>query len=165
MFLILYTFCLNKVIVENIGKRFMAWHTGIDPASVAYAIASASEPRIRVIAGPGTGKSFAMKRRVARLLEEGVSPKQLLAVTFTRVAAEDLHRELQKLGVPGCEELEGQTLHSLAMRILSRKHVLEAVGRTPRSLNTFETKALIPTCNDHNPLAHLRCPMVIMRQG
>jgi hypothetical protein len=23
----------------------------------------------------------------------------------------------------------------------------------------------IPTCNDHNPLAHLRCPMVIMRQG
>jgi transposase len=24
---------------------------------------------------------------------------------------------------------------------------------------------LIPTCNDHNPLAHLRCPMVIMRQG
>jgi superfamily I DNA/RNA helicase len=96
-----------------------------------------------VIAGPGTGKSFAMKRRVARLLESGVAPKELLAVTFTRVAAEDLHRELQKLGVPGCEDLEGQTLHSLAMRILSRKHVLEAVGRTPRSLNTFETKALI----------------------
>lgn len=121
----------------------MAWDTGLDTGSVAYGIASAPEPRVRVIAGPGTGKSFAMKRRVARLLESGVTPKELLAVTFTRVAAEDLHRELQKLGVPGCEELEGQTLHSLAMRILSRKHVLEAVGRTPRSLNTFETKALI----------------------
>jgi DNA helicase II / ATP-dependent DNA helicase PcrA len=121
----------------------MAWDTGLDATSVAYGIASAPEPRVRVIAGPGTGKSFAMKRRVARLLESGVAPKELLAVTFTRVAAEDLHRELQKLGVPGCEELEGQTLHSLAMRILSRKHVLEAVGRTPRSLNTFETKALI----------------------
>jgi len=121
----------------------MAWDEELDAESVAYAIASAPEPRVRVIAGPGTGKSFAMKRRVARLLEAGVAPKELLAVTFTRVAAEDLHRELQKLGVPGCEELEGQTLHSLAMRILSRKHVLEAVGRTPRSLNTFETKALI----------------------
>lgn len=121
----------------------MAWDTGLDIGSVAYGIASAPEPRVRVIAGPGTGKSYAMKRRVARLLESGVAPKELLAVTFTRVAAEDLHRELQKLGVPGCEELEGQTLHSLAMRILSRKHVLEAVGRTPRSLNTFETKALI----------------------
>lgn len=84
-----------------------------------------------------------MKRRVARLLESGISPKQVLAVTFTRVAAEDLHRELQNLGTPGCEELEGQTLHSLAMRILSRKHVLEAVGRVPRPLNTFETKAMV----------------------
>lgn len=121
----------------------MTWDTELSIDSVAYSIASAPEPRVRVIAGPGTGKSFAMKRRVARLLESGVSSKELLAVTFTRVAAEDLHRELQKLGVPGCEELEGQTLHSLAMRILSRKHVLEAVGRTPRSLNTFETRALI----------------------
>ncbi|HMI21113.1 MAG TPA: ATP-dependent helicase [Sphingomonas sp.] len=121
----------------------MAWDTGLNTGSVAYGIASAPEPRVRVIAGPGTGKSFAMKRRVARLLEQGVAPKELLAVTFTRVAAEDLHRELQKLGVPGCEELKGQTLHSLAMRILSRKHVLEAVGRTPRSLNTFEVGALI----------------------
>ncbi|HEY9090199.1 ATP-dependent helicase [Parasphingorhabdus sp.] len=121
----------------------MAWDTGLSTDSVAYKIAGAPEPRIRVIAGPGTGKSFAMKRRVARLLETGISPKELLAVTFTRVAAEDLHRELQKLGVPGCEELDGQTLHSLAMRILSRKHVLEVVGRSPRSLNSFETKALI----------------------
>ena len=121
----------------------MAWDTGLDKSSVAFGIAAAPEPRVRVIAGPGTGKSFAMKRRVAKLLESGVAPKEVLAVTFTRVAAEDLHRELQKLGTPGCEELQGQTLHSLAMRILSRKHVLEAVGRVPRSLNTFETKAMI----------------------
>ena len=121
----------------------MAWDSGLDKSSVAYGIAAAPEQRVRVIAGPGTGKSFAMKRRVAKLLELGIAPKEVLAVTFTRVAAEDLHRELQKLGVPGCEELEGQTLHSLAMRILSRKHVLEAVGRVPRPLNIFETKAMI----------------------
>ncbi|MBB3978051.1 superfamily I DNA/RNA helicase [Rhizobium azooxidifex] len=121
----------------------MAWDTGLDQGSVAYGIAAAPEPRVRVIAGPGTGKSFAMKRRVARLLESGIAPDEILAVTFTRVAAEDLHRELQKLDTPGCEELQGQTLHSLAMRILSRKHVLEAVGRAPRPLNAFETKAMI----------------------
>lgn len=70
----------------------MAWNDGLDKSSVAYAIAAASEQRVRVIAGPGTGKSFAMKRRVAKLLESGVSPQEILAVTFTRVAAEDLHR-------------------------------------------------------------------------
>lgn len=121
----------------------MAWDTGLDKKGVSYKIAAAPQKRIRVIAGPGTGKSYAMKRRVARLLEEGVSPKSLLAVTFTRVAAEDLHRELQKLGVAGCDELRGQTLHSLAMKILARKHVLEALGRTPRPLNKYEVAVLI----------------------
>jgi DNA helicase II / ATP-dependent DNA helicase PcrA len=120
----------------------LAWNEGIDPNGVAYKIASSTQDRIRVIAGPGTGKSYAMKRRVARLLEEKVPPEAVLAVTFTRVAAEDLHRELQKLDVPGCENLEGQTLHGLAMRILSRQHVLKSLGRTPRPLNTFELKAM-----------------------
>lgn len=120
----------------------MAWDQGLDKNGVAYKIASATGKRIRVIAGPGTGKSYAMKRRVARLLEEEVPPEKVLAVTFTRVAAEDLHRELQKLDVPGCEDLEGQTLHGLAMRILARQHVLKSVGRTPRPLNTFEQKAM-----------------------
>ena len=45
----------------------MAWDQGLDKAGVAYKIAAAKEDRIRVIAGPGTGKSYAMKRRVARL--------------------------------------------------------------------------------------------------
>jgi DNA helicase-2/ATP-dependent DNA helicase PcrA len=120
----------------------MAWDEGLDKNGVAFKIASATDQRIRVIAGPGTGKSYAMKRRVARLLEEGVPAKRVLAVTFTRVAAEDLHRELQKLSVPGCDSLEGQTLHSLAMRILARQHVLQSVGRTPRPLNNFEQKAM-----------------------
>jgi len=120
----------------------VAWDQGLDKSGVAYKIAAAAGNRIRVIAGPGTGKSYAMKRRVARLLEEQVAPEKVLAVTFTRVAAEDLHRELQKLGVPGCEDLAGQTLHALAMRILSRQHVLKSVGRTPRPLNNFEQKAM-----------------------
>ena len=121
----------------------MAWNDGLDKGSAAYAIAATLSSRVRVIAGPGTGKSFAMKRRVARLLESGVAPKKILAVTFTRVAAEDLHRELQKLDTPGCDQLEGLTLHSLAMKILRRKHVLESMGRTPRPLNKFEIKVLL----------------------
>lgn len=95
------------------------------------------------MAGPGTGKSFAMKRRVARLLESGVDPSHILAVTFTRVAADDLHRELVQMGVPGCDQLKGQTLHSLGLKILSRQAVLAALGRHPRPLNRFEEQALI----------------------
>jgi superfamily I DNA/RNA helicase len=120
----------------------VAWSEGLLPGSAAYEIAAANNPAIRVVAGPGTGKSFAMKRRVARLLEDGVDPSTILPVTFTRVAAEDLHRELVGMGVLGCEDLEGTTLHSLALRILMRRHVIEATGRTPRPLNEFEIKPL-----------------------
>lgn len=121
----------------------MPWSDGLNPATPAYEIAASANARIRVVAGPGTGKSFAMKRRVARLLENGVAPNTILPVTFTRVAAEDLHRELVGMGVPGCDELEGVTLHSLALRMLMRNHVLGATGRVPRPLNEFELEPLI----------------------
>ena len=121
----------------------MPWSDGLDPATPAYEIASSANARVRVVAGPGTGKSFAMKRRVARLLENGVDASAILPVTFTRVAAEDLHRELIGMGVPGCDDLEGVTLHSLALRMLMRNHVLGATGRVPRALNMFELEPLI----------------------
>ena len=121
----------------------MAWNDGLTPGTPAYQIASENNNRVRVVAGPGTGKSFAMKRRVGRLLEEGVSPSQILPVTFTRVAAEDLHRELISMDVPGCNELEGTTLHRLCLLRLSRNAVLAATGRQARPLNQFELKPMV----------------------
>jgi superfamily I DNA/RNA helicase len=109
----------------------MPWDQDLDPESPAYGIASSATRFNRVVAGPGTGKSFALKRRVRRLLEEGADPKRILPVTFTNVAAEDLQREMLRIGVPGCESIRGSTLHSLCMRILSRESVLQAVGRKP----------------------------------
>ena len=121
----------------------MPWNQDLDENSPAYAIA-ASEARFnRVVAGPGTGKSFASKRRVARILEAGANPARILPVTFTNVAAEDLQREMLQVGVPGCENIRGSTLHSLCMRILSRQNVLESIGRVPRPLNRFELEPTV----------------------
>ena len=127
----------------------MPWNNALDPDSPAYQIASSNNSRIRVVAGPGTGKSFAMKRRVARLLEEGTDPKAILPVTFTRVAAEDLHRELVNMDTENADQLEGSTLHSLALRILSRNHVLDVTERQPRPLNEFELGPLFADLADH----------------
>ena len=121
----------------------MAWDTDLDPNSAAYDIAADETRFVRVLAGPGTGKSFALKRRVARLLESGVAPARILPVTFTKVAAEDLQRELTNMGVPGCEQIRGSTLHALGMRILSRASVLASTGRVARPLNRFEMEPLL----------------------
>ncbi len=64
-------------------------------------------------------------------------------MTFTKVAAEDLQRELVNMGVPGCEQIRGSTLHSLGMRILSRQNVLAVTGRVARPLNRFEMEPLL----------------------
>ena len=98
-----------------------------------------------------------MKRRVARILEvERVDPTAVLAVTFTRVAAEDLHRELVSLGVPGAAQLNGRTLHSLAMSILMRQHVLQTLGRVPRPLNEFEVEPLLADLSSVHGNKHQR---------
>lgn len=121
----------------------MAWDAGLDPQSPAYQIAADVARYIRVLAGPGTGKSFALKRRVARLLESGIAPGRILPVTFTKVAAEDLQRELINMGIPGCEQIRGSTLHSLGMRILSKQNVLAVTRRVARPLNRFEMEPLL----------------------
>ena len=122
----------------------MPWNDDLDPNSPAYRIAASRARFNRVVAGPGTGKSFALKRRVAEnALRRKQSPTRILPVTFTNVAAEDLQREMLQIGVPGCESIRGSTLHSLCMRILSRQNVLEAIARTPRPLNRFEIEPLL----------------------
>jgi len=121
----------------------MAWDNNLNPQSTAYQIAANNSRYIRVLAGPGTGKSFALKRRVARLLESNILPARILPVTFTKVAAEDLQRELLNMGVAGCDQIRGSTLHSLGMRILSRKNVLAVTGRVARPLNRFEIEPLL----------------------
>lgn len=134
----------------------MSWNTNLTGGHLN--IAASTSPRIRVMAGPGTGKSFAMKRRIARLIEvDGVVPDQILAVTFTRTAARDLERELQNMGVPGCEDIAAGTVHSFCFKLLLRNDVFGFLGRIPRGLITFNNKGVSgfevePLLSDLQPL-------------
>jgi DNA helicase II / ATP-dependent DNA helicase PcrA len=108
----------------------MAWHDGLE--GVARRIAATAKSPLRVIAGPGTGKSFAMKRRTARLLEEGVNPRKILAVTFSRNAAKELINDIRALEVEGCEHVRAGTLHSYCFQLLLRNEVFARLRRVPR---------------------------------
>ncbi|MHB8589834.1 MAG: UvrD-helicase domain-containing protein [Candidatus Dormibacteraceae bacterium] len=114
-----------------------------DLSGAAHDVAAAEASPLKVVAGPGTGKTFALKRRVARRLQEGCEPKRIFAVTFTRMAATDLKNELTALGIEGCDAVDAVTLHSLCFRILSQVVVLETTGRDPRPLLAFEERFMI----------------------
>lgn len=116
----------------------MAWNDDLDKGTPAFNLASTDSHTVRAVAGPGSGKSFAIKRRVARLLETGVQPDQILAITFTRTAAQDLKREISSLGIPGADAVHSRTLHSHALKILMKADVLARTGRKPRMVIEHE---------------------------
>lgn len=115
----------------------MSWDTNLTGAHLQ--IAQSTAQRLRVMAGPGTGKTLAMKRRIAKLIEvDGIKPERILAVTFTRTAAGDLKRELHSLDVPGCEEIRAGTVHAFCFHLLRKNDVFGFLGRVPRGLLSFD---------------------------
>ena len=119
----------------------MSWKDGLDPTSLRIATTNASP--LRVLAGPGTGKTYTLIRRVARLLEENVPPSRILVSTFTRTAAADLKLELKNLNVEKASSVRATTVHSLCFSILNRHEVLDITGRVPRPLLEFEKRFLL----------------------
>ncbi|MDP4233925.1 MAG: ATP-dependent helicase [Bacteroidota bacterium] len=68
-----------------------------------------------VIAGAGTGKTRTLTYRVARLVEQGVDPKSILLLTFTRRASQEmLRRASALLHDRAAENVAGGTFHSFA---------------------------------------------------
>lgn len=119
----------------------MTWDQGLTGA--ALSIAATNENPLRVMAGPGTGKSFAMKRRVARLLETGQAPRRILAVTFTRNAAASLVSDLHALGITDCEKVRVGTLHAFCFGLLSQQEVFDYLGRVPRPVVSFAKSGVL----------------------
>ncbi|MBU1565139.1 MAG: ATP-dependent helicase [Proteobacteria bacterium] len=99
-------------------------------------------PQIRLVAGPGTGKSFSIGERVKWLINNGVNPNTIFAVSFTRAAAEDLQDGILKYcaAIPAASAINVSTLHSLALSILAKGGKLTQYPTNPRILDEWEQR-------------------------
>ncbi len=80
-----------------------------------------------VLAGPGSGKTRVITCRIAALVDSGIRPYNICAITFTNKAAEEMRQRAANLGASGGAHIS--TFHSLCVRILRR--YAEAAGIRP----------------------------------
>ena len=107
--------------------------------------ATAKESRLLITAGPGTGKTRTLTRRVAYLIaEEEIQPENMLALTFTNKATEEMVLRLNKLiGEPKTRQLTVRTFHAFCSAILFEYGTLLGFVPPVKICSETERKSLL----------------------
>lgn len=94
-----------------------------------------------VLAGPGSGKTRVITRRIARMVEKGIDPREILGITFTNKAAGEMAARVANL-LPG-QRVWISTFHRFCARLLREQ--AEVVGLRPNFtiLDTADQRQLV----------------------
>src|SRR6202140_5821368 len=91
----------------------------LDPAQTTAAMGTV--PVQLTLAGPGAGKTSTLTGRFVHLVRQGADPARILAVTFTKKAADQMRRRIARLlELPSPSGLHVMTFHAFAFRLLKK---------------------------------------------
>ena len=99
-----------------------------------------------VLAGAGSGKTRTLTYRVARLLESGVSPENILLATFTNKAANSMLNRVESLNNSYTGRIMGGTFHHIAHRLLRSNAYLLGYKSSFSIIDNEDSRQLISTC-------------------
>jgi DNA helicase II / ATP-dependent DNA helicase PcrA len=103
------------------------------------------EGPVLVVAGPGSGKTRVLTFRIAHLIEQGVAPWEILALTFTNKAAREMKERIEKVIGQRAAGISAGTFHAIFARILRSE--ADRIGY-PRDFSIYDSddsKSLLRT--------------------
>ncbi len=99
-----------------------------------------------VLAGAGTGKTRVVTYRVARLIETGIRPENILLLTFTNKAAKEMMRRVERLIGRNIMGLAGGTFHYIGNLMLRQHYLLAGYRQGFSILDREDAKELFEAC-------------------
>ncbi len=112
-----------------------------------------------VLAGAGSGKTRTITYRVAYLLEKGIKPENILLVTFTNKAANEMKERVKKLTNQERALPWSGTFHHIAFRILRQYAPLIGYGNNFSVLDSDDSESIIKICiKENKPDSNQRFP-------
>jgi DNA helicase-2/ATP-dependent DNA helicase PcrA len=102
--------------MNNVGHSYLEELNEIQRNAV-----TAIDGPVMVIAGPGSGKTRVLTYRIAHIINQGVPPWEILALTFTNKAAKEMKERIEKVVGSGAQRVWAGTFHSLFAKILRRE--------------------------------------------
>ncbi len=79
---------------------------------------------LRVIAGPGSGKTRVVVHKVANLVKSGIPEESIMCVTFTEKAAGEMRKRLYNMGI---KNVHASTIHSLCLKMLKENPITTGI--------------------------------------
>ncbi|PON60028.1 DNA helicase [Parasponia andersonii] len=122
----------QSIRIGSMPNEFSKYMLSLNDKQREAACCEISKP-LMIVAGPGSGKTSTMVGRILMLLHEGISPSNILAMTFTTAAASEMRERFGKVaGKAIAKELAISTFHSFSLQ-LCRLHA-EKIERTSEFL-------------------------------
>ncbi len=100
---------------------------------------------IQIVAGAGSGKTLTLGMRVAQLIGNGVDPKTIMMVTFTKKAANEMKERVNIASEGNARGITVGTFHSIAYRYVQKYFRELGYSQKPKVVNASQTIKLIET--------------------
>lgn len=112
---------------------------GLNPSQVAAA--TLLEGPLLILAGPGSGKTRVITHRIAYMIEQGIEPSHIAALTFTNKAAGEMRQRLER--IVGVNDVWLGTFHGFCVRLLRRYARLVGLSENFSIYDTDDAQAAL----------------------